>query len=338
MTTTYTVTGISNGCESIDDVIVTVEPFIYTASAGANQTICNGYETTLTASAGDSYLWSTGETTQSITVNPTNTQIYTVTVYEGDYQAEAEVEVGVNPNPNIVISNGDDVMILEGEFITLSASGANTYSWNNGATQPNIAVSPSITTTYEVTGFINNCEDTKAVIVNVLEIVQADAGEDLIICNEEIVMLTANGGDEYLWSNGETTQSIEVSPDVDTEYSVLVYNALDSDEDTIMVFVEECNTIEFPIESETFDFMIYQDPTTDILNVRIDGLQSVTAKGYSIYDLSGKIIYTEIFNQSEMQDQAQMTRELDVSTYSRGIYIAKLIYDDTSLIKKIPIR
>nr|WP_321226064.1 T9SS type A sorting domain-containing protein [uncultured Psychroserpens sp.] len=338
LTTTYTVTGVSNGCESIDDIIVIVEPFIYTASAGANQTICNGYETTLTASAGDSYLWSTGETTQSITVNPTNTQIYTVTVYEGDYQAEAEVEVGVNPNPNIVISNGDDVMILEGEFITLSASGANTYSWNNGATQPNIAVSPSITTTYEVTGFINNCEDTKAVIVNVLEIVQADAGEDLIICNEEVVTLTANGGDEYLWSNGETTQSIEVSPDVDTEYSVLVYNALDSDEDTIMVFVEECNTIEFPIESETFDFMIYQDPTTDILNVRIDGLQSVTAKGYSIYDLSGKIIYTEIFNQSEMQDQTQMTRELDVSAYSRGIYIAKLIYDDTSLIKKIPIR
>jgi hypothetical protein len=151
LTTTYTVTGISNGCESIDEIIVTVEPFIYTANAGANQTICNGYETTLTASAGDSYLWSTGETTQSITVNPTNTQTYTVTVFEGDYQAEAEVEVGVNPNPNVVISNGDDVMILEGEFITLSASGANTYSWNNGATQPNIAVSPSINTTYEVT-------------------------------------------------------------------------------------------------------------------------------------------------------------------------------------------
>jgi tRNA A58 N-methylase Trm61 len=336
ITTTYTVTGVSNGCESIDEVIVTVE--LYTASAGSNQTICQGYETTLTASEGDSYLWSTGETTQSITVNPSNTQTYTVTVFEGNYQADAEVQVGVNPNPNVVITNGNDVMILEGEFVTLSASGANTYSWNNGATQPNIAVSPSATTTYEVTGFINNCEDTTAIIVNVLETVQADAGEDLIICSDETVTLTANGGDEYLWNNGETTQSIEVSPNEDTEYSVLVYNALDSDEDSIIVFVEECSSVEIPIESETFDFVIYQDPTTDILNVRIDGLQSVTAKGYTIYDLAGKVIYTEIFNTSEMEDLSQMRRELDVSTYSRGVYIIRLIYDDTSLIKKIPIR
>jgi hypothetical protein len=334
-TTAYAVTGTSNGCESIDDVIITVEP--YTASAGANQTICEGYETTLTASAGDSYLWSTGETTQSITVNPTNTQNYTVTVYEGDYEANAEVQVGVNPNPNVVITNGDNVMILEGEFITLSASGANTYSWNNGATQPNIAVSPSATTTYEVTGFINNCEDTKAIIVNVLETVQADAGDDLVICSEEVVTLTANGGDEYLWNNGETTQSIEVSPNEDTEYSVLVYNALDSDEDSIMVFVEECSSVEIPIESTTFDFVIYQDPTTDILNVRIDGLQSVSAKGYTIYDLAGKVLYTEMFNSSEMEDLSQMRRELDVSTFSRGVYIIRLMYDDTSLIKKIPI-
>jgi hypothetical protein len=334
-TVIYTVTGTSNGCESIDDVIITVET--YTASAGADQTICQGYETTLTASEGDSYLWSTGETTQSITVNPTNTQTFLVTVFEGNSQADAEVEVGVNPNPNVVITNGDDVMILEGEFITLSATGANTYFWNNGATQPNIAVSPSNTTTYEVTGFINNCEETKAVIVNVLEIVQADAGEDIVICSEEIITLTANGGDEYLWSNGEATQSIEVSPNEDTEYSVLVYNALDSDEDSIMVFVEECSAVETPIESDTFDFLIYQDPTTDILNVRIDGLQSVLAKGYSIYDLTGKVIYTETFNPYEMEDLSQMTRELDVSMYSRGVYIVRLIYDDTSLNKKVPI-
>jgi hypothetical protein len=339
VTTTYAVTGFLNDCEFTDETTVTVEPFEFTASAGADQAICQGYETTLTASEGDSYLWSTGETTQSITVNPTNTQTYTVTVFDGAYQDDAEVQVGVNPNPNVIITNGANVMILEGEFITLSAIGANTYSWNNGATQPNIAVSPLNTTTYEVTGFINNCEDTKAIIVNVLERVQADAGEDLFICDEETVTLTAIGGDAYLWNNGETTQTIEVSPDEDTEYSVLVYNALDSDEDTVMVFVEECSsTVEIPVESETFDFMIYQDPTSDILKVRIDGLQSVTARGYYIYDLSGKIIHTETFNPSEMEELSQMTRELDVSAYSIGIYVVRLIYNDTSLIKKIPIR
>ncbi|WP_298899301.1 T9SS type A sorting domain-containing protein [uncultured Psychroserpens sp.] len=339
VTTTYSVTGFSNGCEFTDEVTVTVEPFEFTASAGADQSICQGYETTLTASEGDSYLWSTGETTQSITVNPANTQTYTVTVFIGNYSDEADVMVSVNPNPNVVISNGDDVTILEGEFITLSASGANSYLWNNGATQPNIAVSPTVTTTYEVTGFINNCEDTKAVVVNVVETVEAFAGEDLTICSEETVTLTASGGDEYLWSTGETTQSIEVSPTEDTEYSVLVYNVLDSDEATVMVFVEECNTtIEIPGESDDFEFIVFQDPINDILKVKIDGLNSVNATGILLYDLSGKVLYNETFNASELQNQSQMTRGINTASYARGIYIVKLIYDDTSLTKKVPIR
>ncbi|WP_299336515.1 T9SS type A sorting domain-containing protein [uncultured Psychroserpens sp.] len=338
VTTTYTVTGFSNQCEFTDEVTVIVEPFEFTASAGSDQTICQGYETTLTASEGDSYLWSTGETTQSITVNPANTQTYSVTVFQGQYQADADVMVSVNPNPNVVISNGGEVMILEGEFVTLSASGANTYLWNNGATQPNIAVSPSSTTTYEVTGYVNNCEDTKAVIVNVFETVEAYAGEDLTICSEDTVTLTAEGGDEYLWNTGETTQSIEVSPDEDTEYSVLVYNALDSDEATVTVYVDQCNVIQTPPESEDFDFVVFQEPTSDLLKVKINGLQNVTAKGISIYDMSGKILYTELFSPSESQNQSQMVREINTSPYARGIYMVRLIYDDTSVIKKIPIR
>ncbi|MDG5491649.1 T9SS type A sorting domain-containing protein [Psychroserpens sp. SPM9] len=337
-TTIYSVTGFSNGCESTDEVVVTLEAFEFEASAGGDQNICQGYETTLTASEGDAYLWSTGETTQSITVNPSNTQTYTVTVFIGEHQDDADVTVSVNPNPNVIITNGSDVTILEGEFVTLSAAGANTYLWNNGATQPNIAVSPSVTTSYEVTGYINNCEDTASLMVNVVEIVEADAGEDLTICNDETITLTANGGDEYLWNTGETTQSIEVSPDEDTEYSVLVYNALSSDEDTVVVYVEQCNIVENPGTNDAFDFVVYQDPITDILKIKIDGLQSISASGFTIYDLSGKVLHTENFDQAALQNQSEMTKELDTSTYSRGIYIIRLIYDGTSLIKKIPIQ
>ncbi|MGS2726163.1 T9SS type A sorting domain-containing protein [Psychroserpens sp. BH13MA-6] len=337
-TTTYSVTGFSNGCESTDTILVTVEPFEFTVSAGGDVAICQGYETTLTATEGDAYLWSTGETTQSITVSPSNTQTYTVTVFLDEYQAEADVTVGVNPNPNVVIMNGDEVMILEGEFVTLSASGANSYVWNNGATQPNIAVSPMTTTVYEVTGFINNCEDTKSIVVNVVETVQADAGDDMTICSDETITLTANGGEAYLWSTGETTQSIEVSPNEDTEYSVLVYNALDSDEDTVMVYVENCSIVELPEESQAFEFIVYQDPLNDLIKVKINGLNNVNARGISIYDLNGRQIYTEMFSPSEVQTQSQMTRTINASAYARGVYMVQLIYDDTKITKKIPIR
>jgi hypothetical protein len=335
-TTTYSVTGFSNGCEATDEVTVIVEPIVFVANAGEDQFICQGTSTILTVSEGDSYLWSTGETTQSITVSPWATETYTVTVFEGNEQAEDDVTVFVNLNPNVVIMNGGEVTILEGEFITLSASGANTYEWNNGATQPNIAVSPSVSTTYSVTGYINNCSDEKSVTVNVVEAVEAYAGEDLIICAQEMVTLTANGGEEYLWNTGETTQSINVAPNSDTEYSVLVYNALSSDEASVTVYVNDCSSVEIPQVDQEFNVLIYQDVTADLLKVKISGMDRVDVDQIMIYDISGKIIYKEQIKTDE--NTQSLDKEIDSAQFSRGIYIVRLLYDDTELLKKIPIK
>ncbi|WP_299228291.1 T9SS type A sorting domain-containing protein, partial [uncultured Psychroserpens sp.] len=334
-TTTYTVTGVLNGCEATDEVMVIVEQIIFLASAGEDQSICQGYEATLTASEGDSYVWSTGETTQSITVSPNSTQNYTVTVFEGDQQAQDDVTVFVNLNPTVVIANGGEVSILEGEFITLSASGANTYEWSNGATQPNIAVNPSASTTYSVAGYINNCSDVKSVTVNVVETVEAYAGEDLTICSQDAITLVATGGDEYLWSTGETTQSITVEPDEDTEYSVLVYNELDSDEDSVMVFVNDCSPDPGIEDPQAFDLLVYQEPASDVIKVKISGVQTVNVNGISIYDLAGKLLYNEQVDDSGVD---VLEKEINTSQFSRGIYIVRLMYDDKSIVKKIPIR
>ncbi|RKE95315.1 T9SS type A sorting domain-containing protein [Ichthyenterobacterium magnum] len=333
-TTTYSVTGTTNNCSSTDTVVVTVETDTVIANAGDDETICHGYEVILTATGGDSYLWSTGATTQSITVNPTITTNYTVTVFEGNNQDTDDVTVYVNPNPNVAIVNGDNVTILEGEFITLSATGANSYQWSNGATQPNIAVSPGATTSYSVTGYINNCFDEKTVTVNVLETVEANAGSDITICNTETTVLTASGGESYLWSTGETTQSIEVAPDEDTEYSVLVYNELDADEDDVMVYVTDCS-VDLPEEADEFGFLVYQDAIADVLKVKISGFQNANVNGVSIYDISGKFLLRETFNNVQ---ESTVVREINTSSFSRGIYIIQLQYDNKSIVKKVPIR
>ena len=175
--------------------------------------------------------------------------------------------------------------------------------------------------------------------MNVLERVEANAGEDITVCKNETVTLSANGGTSYLWSNGATTQSIDVSPNEDTEYSVLAYNALDSDEDSVIVFIEECNsTIEIPGEESPVSFIIYQDPEKDAINIQISNLNSITVRGYSIYDLIGNKLYTEQFMETELEQVSEITKTCNVSNFSRGIYIVKLDYNDTSLIKKILVR
>ena len=335
VTTTYTVTGYLNGCQNTDSVTVFVNSA--NANAGQDQTICNGYSATLTATGGDTYLWSTGATTQSITVNPTSTSTYTVTAYVGNSQDTDSVIVTVNPNPNIVIANGSEVSILEGEYVTLSVSGANTYLWNNGATQPNIAVSPNTSTTYSVTGYINNCSDTKQVTVNVFESVSANAGEDVTVClDDNTVTLTAaasSGGDQFLWSTGETTSSIIVSPEVDTEYTVTVYNELDYDTDEVMVFVNDCIDTEVPDDSESLEFLVYPNPTFGDLNIKITGLLNVSS--IHLYDLSGKALYSETISDGE---EHTYIKTLNLSNFAAGIYLLKLVDNRNVITKKIVLR
>src|SRR5690606_8933591 len=291
-TTTYTVTGDLNGCEGTDSVTVTVIEETVVADAGENRTICRGTDVTLTAWGGDSYLWNTGATTQSINVSPNNTTTYSVTVFGENVQDSDSVTVFVDPNPVVAILNGEDVTILEGEYVTLSASGANTYEWNNGASQPNIAVSPNSTTNYSVTGYINDCSDTDVVTVNVVPRVSAAASDDQTICMNESVALSASGGDEFLWSTGETTSSILVSPAETTEYSVTVYNELDYDTTEVMVTVENCADIETPEDAESLEFMVYPNPTSGNLNIKITGLLKVSS--ITLYDLAGKMLFHEI--------------------------------------------
>ncbi|APY07149.1 hypothetical protein BWZ20_02000 [Winogradskyella sp. J14-2] len=342
ITTTYTVTGTTGNCSSSAQVTVTVEELLV-VSAGQDENVCEDdtYDVVLTATQGDSYLWSTGETSQSIVVSPLSTTTYSVTVTSGIQEDTDDVTVFVNPNPDVVILNGESVDIMSGDFVTLSASGANTYEWNNGATQPNIAVSPSQTTTYEVRGYIGDCYDEKQVTVNVIPEVEADAGEDQEICLGDIVILTASGGDEYVWSTGETTQSIEVSPSETTAYTVTVFNALDFDEDTVNVFVdtnceEDGVVIEDPINGETleFKFSVYPNPATEYVDVKLSGSDQLT--GFYLYDLTGKLIFHEKVENESLN--VYSTTRIDVSSLRPGIYLVKLADVQRELYKRLIVR
>ncbi|WP_422104545.1 Ig-like domain-containing protein [Winogradskyella sp.] len=341
VTTIYTVTGTIGNCSAEAQVTITVEePFV--VSAGSDEHVCEDdtYEIVLTATAGDSYLWSTGETTQSIVVSPLSTTTYTVTVTQGTQEATDEVTIYVDPNPDVVILNGESVDIMSGDFVTLSATGANTYEWDNGATQPNIAVSPSQTTTYEVRGYIGDCYDEKQVTVNVIPEVIANAGEDVDICLGEVVTLTASGGDEYFWSTGEETQSIQVSPNETTEYTVTVFNALDFDEDSVTVYVDD-NCVEDidpgdpgDFEPLDFEFSVYPNPSSDIVNVRLAG--SIALSRIYLYDITGKLIYSDIISNENLGTVG--TRRINVSELHPGMYYLKLVDVRQEISKKIMVK
>ncbi|MEH6538381.1 MAG: hypothetical protein V7719_18435, partial [Psychroserpens sp.] len=218
--TSYFVTGTTNNCESTDSVTVFLLDDSVNANAGIDTEICIGESTTLTATGGTTYLWSTGETSVSINVSPTTTTAYTVTVFSlsGTNSEEDSVIVTVNDIP--VADAGINIEICFGNSTTLTASGGSSYLWSTGEITQTIIVNPNTTTTYTVEVFENNCSNTDDIVVTVNALPTTDAGSNVTITTGESTTLIATGADTYLWSTGESTPSISVSPNSTTIYTV----------------------------------------------------------------------------------------------------------------------
>jgi hypothetical protein len=110
--------------------------------------------------------------------------------------------------------------ICAGNTANLSASGASSYAWDNGATTANISVNPSSNTSYTVTGTsAAGCVNTAIanVIVNALPNVSVSS---VTICAGSSANLNASGASSYLWNTGATTANISVSPASTTVYTV----------------------------------------------------------------------------------------------------------------------
>jgi hypothetical protein len=158
MAGTYSLVGSTSGCNSntvtVNVASNTVAP---TLSVAVNSnSICIGNSATLTASGASTYSWSTSSTATSVVVSPTVTTNYVLTGTNSinGCTNTFNQSIGVNSLP-VVTANTSSSIICGPPFqgtATITASGASTYTWNTSATTTAIAVSPSVTTVYTVTG------------------------------------------------------------------------------------------------------------------------------------------------------------------------------------------
>lgn len=211
-----TVTDICGSSSVSQQVIILSAP---NPQISGNASFCTGQQTTLTASGGDTYLWSTGETTASITI--TTSGNYTVTVFNACGQATSPpFTVTESPLPNPQISG--NLSFCTGQQTTLTASGGTTYLWSNG--QTTTAISVSTPGTYSVTAF-NTCGQTLSTPVTVSEnpLPNPQITGNNSFCTGQQTSLTASGGTTYLWSTGQTTTSITAT--TPGSYTVTAFNS-----------------------------------------------------------------------------------------------------------------
>ena len=248
ISTLYNVTVTdANGCTNTDAVFVSILPSPL-VNAGSDQEVCEGIGVTLTATGAETYQWDQGIINNVEFYPPVGVNVYTVIGTDANgCSATDEVIVTVHPKP--IVDLGADETICLGSSVTLTASGGNSYLWSNGSTNPSIIVSPSVTTTYTVT--VSNtfgCNSVDDIVVYVNSLPLVSAGNDVSICEGQTTTLTASGGILYHWGTGETSQSIDVSPNLTTLYYVTVTDSNGcSDIASVTVIVNTLPDVEITI-------------------------------------------------------------------------------------------
>jgi gliding motility-associated-like protein len=214
-TTSFIVTGTTNGCSGSTTANITVNPKPLVTVNSA--TICFGASTTLNASGASSYIWSDNSVGSSLLVNTGSSTSLSVTGTTTGCSASAIANITVNPKPVVTINS---TTICAGSSATLNAQGANSYSWSPGGTSgTSLSVSPVNTTTYTVIGTSLGCIDdaTGTITVNQMPLVSVNS---TTICAGASTTLSAQGASSFLWSTGAATNSITVSPGSTSSYAV----------------------------------------------------------------------------------------------------------------------
>jgi gliding motility-associated-like protein len=280
-TTSRPMFGISRGCGA-------------PVQLGADTTLCSGQQLTLNAgSPNATHIWSTGATSQNITVIAAGT--YWVSVSDSCGTRTDTVVVSLNAQP--VADAGSNELICEGNGAQLTASGGTSYVWSppTGLSSVNTAVtfaSPLVTTTYTVTVSNGNCTDSDTVTVTVFPLPAVNAGADVSVNYGTDVTLSATGNGSFLWSPGTGLSCVNcasplASPLTTTQYVVTVTSADGCiASDTVVVTVElNCGEVFVPNV-----FSPNNDGQNDVLFVYGN---CVTEMVFEIYDRWGNRLFYE---------------------------------------------
>ncbi len=325
-TTIYTVTGSSTpNCNTTETIAVTVT--LTPNLSVADVTTCAGTAATLVATGATTYSWETGATSNSIVVTPTANTTYSVTGYNGICESTHYVSValGVSLSVNASASQGS---LCSGGSVSLTSTGASSYTWSPGGSGQNITVTPSATTVYTVTGASGACTGMQTVSVNVspspnLTITGTPtlSANNITTCPQNILTFTATGASSYSWastSNFTNVHAITTASVPGSSSYTVVGTATNNcvSKAVVTVSVNACTGIE-SIEPGQASVSVYPNPFGNELKI-INVSGSV-----EVYNALGQLVLKQT-----VKEQASLATE----GLAKGVYVLKAYNEQHRLV------
>jgi hypothetical protein len=321
---TYSVTVTNtNGCTDTDTIDVTINT-LPTVDLGTDITQCGGSVTLDAGNAGATYLWSDNSTAQTLVVSTSGT--YSVTVTNSCGTGTDAINITINALPTV--SAGADQSVCAGTAITLSGSGATSYTWDNGVTN-GTPFTPLTTTTYTVIGTdANGCSNTDQVIVTVYPL----PGPVTITGNAGVLTSDAVSGNQWYEQvsgiiAGETNQSY--TPTQDGYYYVIVTDVNGCTAMSNIIFFTSVNNI-----NNSSSILIYPNPTSDYFTLDIHSNNLLTNVNVEVYNYLGQRVITKSFN----PNKNSIYEPISLNELATGNYFVKVFVNAQqwtgSIIKK----
>lgn len=309
------VTG-ENGCVSVADTVhisFTQRPVLDPSGTYA---FCHGEQLTIDAGAGYvQYLWNTGETTRTITVD-TSGRFWADVIDTGGCQLRTDTtEVFFRPEVRPVVTANGPLTFCEGDSVVLEVPPAYAgYHWSSGETVHRIVVRNAGTYSVEVFTRDGCNGSSEGVVVTVLPLPQKP------VITRQGSVLTAPLAEGYRWYHngreipGVTTRELGVTQN--GMYVVEVFNA------------EGCSRKSDPLEvivvgveklPSAFTVDAWPDPNRGVLQVAVT--QSAPGPLHiSVVNLLGQ----EVASARTQHAESSSTHTLDLNAAPKGLYLLRV--------------
>ncbi len=160
----------SRSCDSVITLILSISSFPVANMVGDTH-VCENEVVQLAATGGSIYIWSTGETTETIQFTAVSNVTVSVVVFLNTCRDTATRQIIVSAP--LQASAGNDISSIPGNVVTLDASGGDTYNWINtqglsctNCPSPNLTVTQKDIYCVEVSNG-NACKDTACVNIEI---------------------------------------------------------------------------------------------------------------------------------------------------------------------------
>jgi hypothetical protein len=317
------------------NIVVTNNAAPVLAIAGPTA-VCSGASTTLTASGSTTYTWTNPPSqSSSVVVNPTQSTTYTVSSSNGGCIGSQTLFLIVNPAPTVAVTTPTGACV--NSLFTLTATGANAYSWNNGTTTNTNAVSSTSAgiASFTVTGTNDGCP-ASVVVANVTI---NDRPTVSLFADDNFACSKAQGGLPITLSgdpstggtgvySGQGVSAGKFTPN-NTGTFTATYSFTDaatgcSKQATTSIIVSPCTGLSSNALNSSVS--IYPNPA---VNGRVTIANLEGSNVIAVYNILGALVVKEVVSKSEYQldlaGQAEGTYFMRITDANAGVKTVKIV-------------